>query len=161
MEKVQKQEHNKTVAVVQAINVEIHDNDCRCCGNGRITICESCKEMLHSGYAFMIEVFDWSRKSKKKSTGYVVAFKAAQAYEHGKPGVPMQPGIYFIRETDLKTFLGDGYNRTIKTTEFLSKAPEWNASNKHSKHGHRNHSQRQSANSTRSVTELVSRSAGH
>jgi hypothetical protein len=93
------------------IKLKTMHEECRCCGKGREWVCDSCNALLDRGHAFFIEVKDSSNEQHKKPTGYAIAFIAREAYEHGHPEVTLTPGIYFIRESDLKQFLGDGYNK--------------------------------------------------
>lgn len=127
------------------IKVATSDSECRCCGKGRVYVCKSCTDLLNSGYAFVLEVKDSSTQQHKKPTGYVIAFVANQAFENGDPLQPMEPGIYFVKESDLKNFLGNGYDKHHRGLhgKFLNSSPKW------AKHD------RRPAKSTRSVTELA------
>ena len=119
------------MAKVEFFKLKMLDEECRCCGKGRQHVCQKCDALLHKGYAVFIEVADKSTVEKKKPTGYVIATRARKLFEHGHPGTAMTPGIYFIRQTDLKQFLGDGYNnyRTIAPTKttgrLLQSAPTY------------------------------------
>lgn len=93
------------------INIKTMYENCRCCGKGRNWVCDSCNTLINNGHAFFIEVRDLLGAQYKKPTGYVIAFKASVAYENGHPEVMLTPGIYFIEESNLKQFLGNGYNK--------------------------------------------------
>ena len=131
------------------IKLRTMHEECRCCGKGREWVCDSCNKLLDNGHAFFIEVKNSATEIHKKPTGYAIAFKAADAYENGNPGVPLTPGIYFIKESDLKTFLGDGYNKFNHRTgstdgRFLSNGSRWTGSANY-----------RPAGDTRSATELA------
>lgn len=129
-------------APVNFIKLETRDVACRCCGKGRDYICENCHKLLDNGKAILIEVENNSTELKKIPTGYVIAFQANAAYVKENPAVLMTAGIYFIRETDLKEFLGNGYSK-YRNTKFLNRPPKWNNSNQ------------RPANSSRHAAQLV------
>ena len=112
------------------IKLRTMDANCRCCGKGNQWVCDGCNNLLDTGHAFFIEVKNSATDQHKKPTGYAIAFKAADVYENGKPGEAMLPGIYFIRENDLKNFLGDGYDKLTRgnfstnSGRFLNSTPK-------------------------------------
>jgi hypothetical protein len=92
------------------IRLQRLDENCRCCGRGTQHICDKCASRIRQGYSFIIEVKDNATEKKKKPTGYAIAYKTDQpcltgTYLEGKPG-----RILFIRQSDLKDFLGNDYN---------------------------------------------------
>jgi hypothetical protein len=134
---------------VEFIKLETKDDDCRCCGKGRETFCDRCWDLFQKGYSIMIEVKDNSSEQKKKPTGYSIAVAPGLLYENGHPGVPIATNhLYFIRETDLKQFLGNGYNKTIPG-RFLNGTPRWKA------HGGNNSFNPRTTGSSRQAVELA------
>jgi hypothetical protein len=136
------------------IRLKTLDQECRCCGKGNQHICEKCDEMLHNGYAFFIELKDSSTEERKRPTGYNIALLASQVTEHrwydGRPSEPMTPGIYFIRQADMKNFLKDDYNN-FRATQHTSRV---NGRLLNTAPRHRNHPVRQTAGSARQAVEL-------
>ena len=126
------QQENKTAKPF--INLKTVEEYCRCCGTGNQNVCPRCEGLLNNGYAFFIEVKDSSTHERKKPTGFNIAVLASQLWENGNPSSVMQPGIYFIKESDLKQFLGNGYNKPASrgqnsSSKFLTGSPKWNNSN--------------------------------
>lgn len=102
---------NQTVArKFEAVTMQTHDPECRCCGKGNQFVCRVCSDYLHHGFMFLLEVKDNSSEIRRYFTGYVVRIKANRIFQNGKPGVPMEPGLYVVRQTELKNFLKDQYD---------------------------------------------------
>lgn len=108
------------------------DESCRCCGKGTRHICDRCDDLLHNkGAVFLIEVTDTSNEVKKRLTGFTCTIIASKFREHGST-TPMTPGICFIRQSDLKAFLKDDYdkiNKPSRRAKFLKGSPSWHKFN--------------------------------
>jgi hypothetical protein len=120
------------------------DETCRCCGHGKEYICDTCYELLHNGYAVLIEMRDDPRPKRKKVTGNAVAILAEKFYEFETQQPITANAIYFIRESDLKQFMGNAYRSSTDrhpATKLLTAAPR--------------PANRQSAGSARSAAELL------
>lgn len=138
-------------AKVEFLHLKTKQSNCRCCGRGKTTICDDCHNLFKKGYAFFLEVTNDSTEAARKPTGYAIAFEASKAYFPDNPAESIEPALYFIRETELKKFLGNGYSRPPgftghkSKTKFLNKTPRWRGNNPNNK----------PAGGTRSPTELA------
>jgi hypothetical protein len=113
---------------VKLIKLDTIDQECRCCGSGKVEFCDRCWDLFQKGYSIMIEVKNRSTAEKKRPTGYAIAVLPGLIEPVAE--LPLQTNqIYFIREADLKEFLGDEYNRHIRST-FLSTSPKWTNANR-------------------------------
>lgn len=103
------------------IKVETLDPSCRCCGRGKEHTCDACQDKLEEGYAFLLECTDSSVARAKRLTGFAVMVRAKGYFENKEAEHPMEPGIYFIRKSDLKAFLHEHYNRLNPAREYPAK----------------------------------------
>ena len=99
------------------IRLKTMDIECRCCGKGRVEVCNSCDDLMHAGHIIYIELKDSSTVEKKKPTGYAVAVIASKVKD-------TTPGIAFIHQFQLQKFMGNEYNNPKYRNTIIATTPE-------------------------------------